>query len=136
VQVDVAATPGVEHELLPPGLRRHLYLFAKEALTNAARHARAQHVRLDLALRSRELELTIQDDGAGFDPGAANSGHGLSGLRRRALTLQGALAVDTAPGRGTRIHLIAPRPGAGRDLHGPLHGPLHGHGVVRPPRGP
>lgn len=62
-----AALAAVE---LPPDRRRHLLLLFKEAAANAARHAGAARLRVEVALRDGELRLRVEDDGRGFDPGA------------------------------------------------------------------
>jgi signal transduction histidine kinase len=86
----------------------------QEALTNVARHAAAQRVRIELARRSDTLDLAVIDDGVGFDAaatleGAAGRGHlGLVGMRERVEILGGTLQLDSAPGRGTRIRIVLP----------------------------
>ncbi len=90
-----------------PGSAQHLLLrIAQEALFNVWRHAGASRADVRLAYDGRELELTIADDGAGFDPRQVPPGHfGLEGMRTRAQILGGQLQIDSAPGRGTRITL-------------------------------
>lgn len=90
---------------LPAESRRHWLLFGKEALTNAARHARANRVEVVIELAGAELALTIRDDGAGFATAAARAGNGLASLRARADALGLVLTIDSAPGAGTRIRL-------------------------------
>ncbi|PAP75852.1 ATP-binding protein [Rubrivirga marina] len=90
-------------------VRRHLLLVTKEALHNVARHADAATVRVRLDASPDALALTVEDDGRGFDPTDARSGHGLSSLRERAGQLGGTLTVDSRPGAGTRVYLHVPR---------------------------
>ena len=85
--------------------RRHVYLFAKEALHNAARHSQADRVAVHIALDGARLLLRIQDDGIGFDPDAVAAGRGLSTLRRRADAVGGTCAIHSAPGAGTQIRM-------------------------------
>jgi signal transduction histidine kinase len=92
----------------------------QEALTNIARHARAQHVRIELARSDGTLELTVRDDGVGFDvqrilDGAAGRGNlGLVGMTERVEILGGVLNLESEPGHGTRIRIALPlaAPGA------------------------
>ncbi|MFC5742990.1 two-component regulator propeller domain-containing protein [Dyella tabacisoli] len=87
-------------------VRRHVLLLALEALHNIARHADAAHVELELReLEEGGLQLTIEDDGHGFDPAADVSGTGLESMRRRAAAIGARLDIDSAPGRGSRIRL-------------------------------
>jgi len=91
---------------LAPDLRRHVLLFALEALHNVARHAHAKHVSLTLEpVGDDGLRLAIEDDGGGFDPDAASRGTGLESMRRRAAAIAATMRVDTARGQGTRIAL-------------------------------
>ena len=94
---------------LSPVERRQLFLIAKEALNNAARHSGAGCVFIDLALTGRRLTLEIRDDGRGFEPGAQGDGrNGLRSMQARASKLGARLRIDSAPGRGTRLFLEAP----------------------------
>jgi two-component system sensor histidine kinase UhpB len=86
----------------------------QEALTNVIRHARAQHVTIELSRAEGVVKLAIRDDGVGFDvtktlDQAAAGGHlGLLGMRERIQNLGGDLEVDSAPGRGTRLRILLP----------------------------
>jgi signal transduction histidine kinase len=87
----------------------HLFHICREALTNVVRHARASRVAVRLGLEKGLLVLTVEDDGVGFDPGArARPGQGLRNMVERARRLGGALALNSAPGRGTGIAIRVP----------------------------
>ncbi|MEM1057425.1 MAG: ATP-binding protein [Bacteroidota bacterium] len=88
--------------------RRHVFLIAKEALHNAARHAEATRVHVRLGTEAGTLRLEVRDDGHGFDPLVSSTGHGLGSLRQRAEILGGTVTVESAPGEGTRVLLQAP----------------------------
>jgi signal transduction histidine kinase len=87
---------------------------AQEALTNVARHAHAQHVRIEFGQGDGVVRLLIRDNGVGFDVGttlrrAASGGHlGLLGMKERAEILGGELEIDSLPGHGTRISITLP----------------------------
>ena len=87
---------------------------AQEALTNVVRHARAQHVWIELNQHEGSLELVVRDDGVGFDvtrtiERAASGGNlGLLGMRERVEILGGSLEIDSRPGQGTRIRISLP----------------------------
>ena len=93
---------------LPLDVRRHVYLFAREALRNVAGHAAASRVQIELTAAGRHLTLEVIDDGAGFSPDAPACGIGLLSLRQRARDLAGEFQLTTAPGHGTRIGLCIP----------------------------
>lgn len=100
---------------LRPELRQHLLLVFKEALYNAVRHARARRIELSLSLGGRSLVGEVRDDGRGFDPAeAAGSGQGLRNLRERLRAVGGEVAIDSAPGNGTRVRFVAPLAGGDR----------------------
>lgn len=98
-------------------LTLELYHFMHEALMNVTKHACARNVRVDLTRRDNELDLAIADDGIGFTwcDGAhrePQERHGLKNMGRRAELLSGSMSIDTAVGRGTRVTLVLPLPGA------------------------
>jgi signal transduction histidine kinase len=97
---------------LPPDVALHLLRITQEALTNVRRHAGAHHVWVSLARENGSLELTVSDDGQGFDPGSPlDRQHvGLSSMRERVRSLDGQLTLATSPGQGTRITARVPMP--------------------------
>ena len=97
---------------LPPDVALHLLRITQEALTNVRRHAGAHHVWVSLARENGSLELTVSDDGQGFDPGSPlDRQHvGLSSMRERVRSLDGQLTLATSPGQGTRITARVPLP--------------------------
>ena len=89
---------------LPLRTEAELYRIAGEALANVRRHADAHAVEITLRERAGHVELTVYDDGRGFDPAVARAGrHGVAGMRERAKLLGGSLRVESKSGRGTRI---------------------------------
>ncbi|HET6380338.1 MAG TPA: ATP-binding protein [candidate division Zixibacteria bacterium] len=113
VAVDVEVT-GRRIPTLEPEQAEQLRQIVHEALSNVLRHARARNVRVRLATARRRLRLEVADDGIGFDTAAAAArgrtgrAHGLVNIRRRAELLNAALAVESAPGQGTRLSLTMP----------------------------
>jgi signal transduction histidine kinase len=98
---------------LPVELETLLYRIAQEALTNCAKHAAAHTVELRLGVHEGRVNLTIEDDGAGFDPaalasGGATPGLGLLSMRERAEFMGGTLTVDSRLGLGTKISVELP----------------------------
>jgi signal transduction histidine kinase/ligand-binding sensor domain-containing protein len=104
VQFEIKGGP----EQGPYNVEANLFLLAREAVTNALKHASANRIRLELSYAPKELRLTIQDDGVGFDPeeAAARAGHfGLHGMQERARLIRGRFSVNSAPGCGTTIEV-------------------------------
>ncbi|MFD6414068.1 sensor histidine kinase, partial [Nocardia asteroides] len=92
-----------------------LLRIAAEALSNAARHAKATRVGVTLTYLGQEVVLDVRDDGHGFDPSApperdtgTGSGFGLAGMRARAERLAGELTVESEPGLGTVVSACVP----------------------------
>ena len=116
VDVHVDLDPTADPELTADAGIEVLHL-VREALSNAARHARPKRISLELRPSLDGSVLEIADDGIGFDPdrdrGASH--HGLGNMRARAEAIDGHLAIRSAPGSGTRITLtLPPRSGARR----------------------
>jgi signal transduction histidine kinase len=79
---------------------------AREAITNAIKHAGARDILVVLSEDEQVVSVTISDDGKG---GADPAGGGLSGLARRVLALDGEFVVDSPPGGPTKIVARLPR---------------------------
>lgn len=99
---------------LGPDLRVLLFQSARELLFNVVKHASATCARIILNREGDQLHLTIEDDGVGFDVGklssreAKNGGFGLFSIRNRLELLGGRMEIESTPGRGTHITLVAP----------------------------
>ena len=101
------------YEKLPVEIETALYRCIQEALTNAARHASAANIFVEISLNRQDVVVSVRDDGAGFDTGsaaaAAAAGHlGLQGMRERVALLSGELEVNSSPGEGTEICITIP----------------------------
>ena len=112
VDVEVDVDEGIEAAAaLSDDRRAQLLQIAREALSNAARHAGASQTRVGLVLEDgTRLRLTVEDNGRGFDPQAGRAGdhQGLANMRDRATHMGGELEVDSAPGMGVRIIVRVP----------------------------
>jgi len=95
---------------IPARVKLDIFRIVQEALSNVIEHAHAHRAQVDLYTPMQELCVMIEDDGEGFDLGAAASkgesgltGLGLQAIRKRVEATGGRVLLDTAPGRGTRI---------------------------------
>lgn len=119
---------------LLPQQEMALFRIAQEATSNTVRHAAARRVRVMLAYAEQEVQLSVEDDGGGFEPAALEAarppasaawlpyfeqssalsgpglvGHlGLQSMRERAQLVGGWLKVESAPGQGTRVLVTLP----------------------------
>jgi ligand-binding sensor domain-containing protein/signal transduction histidine kinase len=97
---------GVDDLILNAEQRRHLFLILKEAIANAAKHARCSSVRIDARVGGSRFEVSIADNGRGMLEETPGDGNGLRNMRRRAEALGGSLTIESAD--GTRIFLAFP----------------------------
>jgi two-component system NarL family sensor kinase len=95
---------------LQPSAEVGLLRIVQEALNNAARHSGARRVDVVVGRRDGALELSVSDDGSGFDSDTAPQpgSFGLVGMGERARLAGGSLEVSTAPGQGTRVTVRLP----------------------------
>jgi signal transduction histidine kinase len=99
---------------LPEEVETALYRIAQEALTNTAKHAAAGCVQIVVTRDPSFVQLTVADDGCGFEPETMparptpDGSFGLPGMRERAALLNGSLILESAPGQGTTITVRIP----------------------------
>ncbi len=106
VHVDIDGVPaamGDDH-------RFALYHVTQEALANILRHAQASQVSISLCASADGVMLVVEDDGVGFDASAdaGDRHHGVRNMHARAEAVGGELAIESAPGRGSRIRFRLP----------------------------
>ena len=95
---------------LPPDTSLCLFRVLQEALRNAIKHSRAQHVEVELWRTPDEIHLAVSDRGVGFDSKAAKEspGLGLVSMEERLKLLKGSISIESQPNRGTTIHARLP----------------------------
>jgi signal transduction histidine kinase len=103
VSIDVPATR------FPAAAEATAYFVIAEALTNVAKHARAQRAWVTITVRDHRLTVEVRDDGVG---GAVPGASGLLGMQDRLAGLEGRLTVESPPGGGTVITASIPLPGS------------------------
>jgi|GEM_PF-1662763 len=86
----------------------NLYRIVQEGTTNILKYSRARNARVILERDVHDVQLTIEDDGCGFETGARAKGMGLKNIAERTRMLGGGLKLDSAPGQGTRIKITIP----------------------------
>ena len=95
---------------LPVSVETNLLRIGQEAVNNAVRHAQASRIHVGLNFDTRSVQLSVSDNGRGFDPNeqAADGHFGLIGMRERADEIGGVLTIQSADQRGTKITIDVP----------------------------
>jgi signal transduction histidine kinase len=94
---------------LTPQTKGNAYRILREAMVNARKHARAQHVVLDLQESDNTVTARLTDDGAGAESLHAGTGHlGMATMRARSHAEGGRLVITSTPGEGTTVTLTLP----------------------------
>lgn len=114
-ELRIAADLSNIDKLLPPEMEINLYRVIQECLNNMIKHAEATDASVSIRLADGAIEVTISDNGKGFDAGlirlgnsANGSGFGLLGITERAKILGCVPVIESAAGKGTRIYLRVP----------------------------
>jgi signal transduction histidine kinase len=97
--IDVAFSGPIDH--VPAHLAEDVVAVVREALSNAARHAHADTVRMKVTLADDRLEVEVEDDGIGLRSPTRSSG--LTNLRQRAERHHGSLDITSSPEHGTTL---------------------------------
>jgi signal transduction histidine kinase len=95
---------------LPDKHRTCVYRVVQEALTNCARHAKAQHIRIHVMADAEQLRVSVGDDGVGLDPGNRSRGLGLRGIDERVRELEGTVTISGTGSDGTLLVIELPMP--------------------------
>jgi PAS domain S-box-containing protein len=112
--IRIETTIGVEENDVSQHLKTTIYRIMQEALNNVAKHSQANFVQLQLQKTEGHLNLSIQDNGRGFNLDRAmalrtsSRGIGLASMRERAELSGAAFSIDTVPGKGTTIKIAWP----------------------------
>jgi|GEM_PF-2274477 len=88
---------------LPPNVHVALYRIAQESINNILKHSQATQFSLRLEAEAARAQLTIRDNGVGFDPAVLNAGLGLNNTRERVAAIGAALDIRSQPGEGTQV---------------------------------
>jgi ligand-binding sensor domain-containing protein/signal transduction histidine kinase len=92
---------------LPLEVEQALYRITQEALANVARHSHARRVDVSLVYNDDSVQLSVSDDGCGFDVNLKH-GMGLRSMRERVSSIRGTMQIQSAPGHGTRLLVQVP----------------------------
>ena len=88
--------------------RYNAYMIFKEAINNIVKHAEATQVNVHIEPTKNGAQLTVQDNGKGFDPSVLTEGNGLNNFKRRAAESYFKINIDSSVGKGTTLTLNIP----------------------------
>ncbi len=114
--VPITSDPGDFGSELDSNIAATAFAIMEEAVNNARKHSKGAAIHVSLARQNNLLVATVQDNGPGFNLHSVTNSYtesaslGLQNMRERARLIDGDLRIDTGPGRGTRVTLIAPLP--------------------------
>jgi PAS domain S-box-containing protein len=112
LHIELSFPAELEQHTFSPATEVHLLRIIQEALTNIRKHTPLAAGRISFAIDERHVQIIVADDGEGFDMARhdqlSSRGYGLRSMRERAAEVGGALHIDTAPGKGTRIIVALP----------------------------
>lgn len=91
---------------LPMDVKQNLYLIFKEAINNSIKHSKCKHITLESNLRNDVLEISLTDDGNGFDETIHSKGNGLRNMEKRAAQIKGRIKIKSSVNSGTSIRFI------------------------------
>ena len=97
-----------ENELLSQGKKVTLYRIVQEQMKNILKHSKASDVEITLQSNEQNLQLSIQDNGTGFNPNQARQGIGLSNIYERTRFYNGTVEIQTAKSKGCMIKITIP----------------------------
>lgn len=98
-------------EKLPSAIMTTVFRLLQESLSNITKHAKAKHVFVTLVGSQQGIELTVQDDGVGFDPALVSGKRksvGILGMKERLRPLGGTMQIDSRPNHGTTLTFTIP----------------------------
>ena len=106
--VDIADEQESAPSRLPPEMEATIYRLVQESANNAIKHADPTRISVTVSRNPEAVEVSVADDGNGFDPQTAERSFGLVGMQERVALAGGRLEIESTPGTGTRVHADLP----------------------------
>ena len=110
VPLRTEVTREVPEVMIGPRRRHNVFLATREAINNAVKHANPSSIHLRIAIEDEHLVVRVTDDGKGFAVEYAESGNGLTNLRRRMTDCGGSCRIESVQGGGTTVTISLPVP--------------------------
>lgn len=104
----ITKTIDINESLVEPKVKLAISRIIQELLSNVMKHSKAKNLWISLSITDNGVKFIIRDDGVGFDAHEKTSGLGLRNIKSRISELNGEIAVDSTPGRGTQVEVRIP----------------------------
>lgn len=108
VEIETASAGNIQN--IPLRVSDTLLRIGYEAIANAILHAHCSRLTIKLVYEGPSVEMIVEDDGVGFIVSSDSAGFGIRGMHKRADNISAHFRVDSAPGHGTAVHVLAPLP--------------------------
>ena len=108
VEIKTASAGNMQN--IPVRVSDTLLRIGYEAIANAIRHAHCSRLTITLVYGKSTVEMIVEDDGVGFVVSSDSAGFGIRGMHKRADNISAHFRVNSAPGQGTAVHVLAPLP--------------------------
>lgn len=108
IALTFVVNPEAENSTLTLNVRQNVYLIVKEAINNLFKYAQATEAEVQFGKKGKTLEVTVKDNGVGFDSTKMSNRNGLKNMYERAATIGAQLKIDSNPENGTVLSLLIP----------------------------
>jgi len=105
IQFDINIMPDMLNSRIKMESRKNLFLIFKECVNNSVKHSGCTAMTVTVQRSNNQVELSISDNGKGFDPDTPTSRNGVKNMQKRAAEINGLLQINTSPGKGTTTTL-------------------------------
>lgn len=106
IQLKVKNLEKIKDYKLPMDVKQSLFLIFKEAINNSIKHSNCKKIELETNARNKVIEITLSDDGKGFDDAQIYSGEGLKNMQNRGAMIGGKIKIKSSPDTGTIVKYI------------------------------
>lgn len=108
IALTFVVNPEAENSTLTLNVRQNVYLIVKEAINNLFKYAQATEAEVQFGKKGKTLEVTVKDNGVGFDSTKMSNRNGLKNMHERAAAIGAQLFIDSGPENGTTLSLSIP----------------------------
>ncbi|MGC4101206.1 MAG: triple tyrosine motif-containing protein [Ferruginibacter sp.] len=106
IEAIIKADSEVSNRQLTKEEKRNLFLICKEAVNNSIKYSGATVISVNITPAAKKIQVTIKDDGKGFDIGSVKKGYGLKNMQYRASQIKYTVSLDSATGKGTTVNIM------------------------------